>query len=242
MPPASFFEHIALVVHLDDLVDWGAWLRGPLGGRAAMGGVEPRAGFQGGQVTYPDGGMLELITWTPREPDAKPSANERYLAKQGGARAALHHLTFLVDDIDAAIAHCESVGYAPMVGRQGRNWSEFFVKEPALLPPGLLLQVLRADKDALAKQGWRTDWEPFTQPALPAPAVRIEGVHLACSDAAPARRVFTSLLGAEPEGDALRFGASSMRVWLHEGEAPSFGHVQLSERRGRPPVEADLFR
>ena len=62
MADDAFFEHIAIAVPPDDLRAWDAALRSDLGGTAALGGAEAGAGFQGGQITYPDGGMLELLS------------------------------------------------------------------------------------------------------------------------------------------------------------------------------------
>jgi hypothetical protein len=73
--------------------------------------------------------------------------------------------------------------------------------------------------------------------------VRIEGVHLACTDLVAATRVFVELLGGARDGDeAIGFAGSSMKVWLHDAEDPRAGHVAISEDRGAPPEEAQLFR
>ncbi len=227
------FEHIALAVHHDDLAAWDRLLRGDLGGAASLGGTEPRAGFQGGQITYPDGGMLEVLSWTA---GGEAGAMARYLEKQG-ARAALHHLTFLVEELDPAIEHAREVGYEPMIGRRSRTWNEFFVRDPGLRPKGMLIQVLEADKQTLIDSGWSDDWEPFMARHEPqaAPA-RIAGAHLASTDPVAASRLFTELLGArasERDGVVeIAAHESTMRVWLHPGEGTDGVHVEVAPEEG----------
>ena len=116
------------------------------------------------------------------------------------------------------------------VGTRILPWSS---DSRSLRPAGLLIQVLRADKDALAKQGWRRDWEPFTQQPEASPAVCIEGVQLACADAAAASRLFVALLGAESDGDTLGWPDSSMRVHLADETQPGF--VRLRPGGGGGP-------
>ena len=139
----------------------------------------------------------------------------------------------LVDTSDASSSAVGSPSHLTFLLPLARSeaWSEFFVREPALRPKGMLIQVLRADKDGLLEAGWRSDWEPFaaTHPAVEK-AARIAGVHLACGDARAAARVFTGLLGGEAAGDGvLRFRDSSMRVWLREGEGTDTedSHVEV---------------
>ena len=253
--PAQF-EHIALAVHLDDLLAWDRVLRSDLGGTRGLGGGERRMGFQGGQVDYPDGGMLELITWM--EGSGKKSPNERYVERHGG-RAALHHVTFLVDDFDASLELARAIGEEPMVGRVVPNWKEYFVRAPELLPKGLLIQVLKAAKRAQRESGLTERWEPFLQTHAEAlPPSRIRGVHFSSGEPDAAARRFETLLGAERETSAdglieLRWPGSSMSVRIAPGDDPSQSFIRVDTSAGerlsenlaasdRPERAAELLR
>ena len=163
----AHFEHIAIAVHADDLAAWDRVLRSDLGGKALYGGIAAKIGFQGGQVGYPNDGMLELLTWLPGEEEK--SAMKRYVDRSG-RRAALHHVTFLVDDFDAAVARSRDLGLEPMLGRDHPTWREYYVREPNLRPKGFLIQVLYAHKDA--DSGLGPDWPPF-QVKYDAPSIRV---------------------------------------------------------------------
>ncbi len=233
------FEHIAIAFHVDDLQAWDRLLRAELGGEASLGGVVPANDFQGGQITYPGGGMLELLTWLGGA-DSK-SALQRYVEKQGG-RGAVHHLTFLIGDFEEAVERCRALGYEPMIGRNGRNWREFFVRDPGLRPKGMLIQVLQANKEALiSESGWNADWEPFAAeyPEVRAP-VQIAGIQLASIDPRVSRRLFAELLAAEATQDAngpvLRWPASSMRVRLVESSDSAQTFIEIHAPGGSGPA------
>ena len=234
------FEHIAIAFHVDDLLAWDRLLRAELGGEASLGGVVPANDFQGGQITYAGGGMLELLTWVGGA-DSK-SAMQRYVEKQGG-RGAVHHLTFLIGDFEEAVERCRALGYEPMIGRNGRNWREFFVRDPGLRPKGMLIQVLQANKQALiSESGWDADWEPFAAeyPEVRTP-VRIAGIQLASVDPTASRRLFEELLAAEAEegtdGPVLRWPASSMRVRLVESADPADTFIEIHAPGDSGPAE-----
>jgi len=240
--PSIEFEHIAIALHLDDLADWDHLLRGGLGGEALVGGSVPANSFQGGQITYPGGGMLELLSWTP-EPGGR-SAMKRYVERHGG-RSALHHVTFLVDNFDTAVERSRALGYEPMLGRNTRTWKEFFVRDAGLRPAGMLVQLLQADKETLLSQdNWGTEWEPFAAEYPPAPAsVSIDGVQLASTDPAASRRLFVDLLGAEPRSTPdtageLHWQGSPMRLFLVESETADDSHVRLAP--GEPGTAQQL--
>ncbi len=228
--PDAHFEHIAIAVHFDDLAAWDRVMRSDLGGEALHGGAARKIGFQGGQVGYPNDGMLELLSWLPGEEEK--SAMKRYVDRSG-ARAALHHLTFLVDDFDAAVEHSRELGYEPMLGRDLPHWREFYVREPNLRPKGFLIQVLFANKNA--NPGWGRDWAPFqVRHADAKPAARIEGAVLESADLEASARPFVELLGADLEarGDerVLSWPRSTMQLWLvPEGRA---GHVRIRDAAG----------
>ncbi len=246
MPP--HFEHIAFAVHEEDFLAWNRLLRGDFGGVEGMGGDAAGLGFRGVQIPYPCGGMLEILSWTvPIDP---ASSIVRYLERYG-PRAALHHLTFLVDSIEEARDRCRELGYEFMQGRENEHWKEIYLRAPFFEPNKMLIQVLEADKDALRK----SEADAFRLHALDrsiAPAgvaTRIVGVRMACSDVEAAVALFGSLLGATERDSVLSWPQSSMTIELVEGGTSEDSHVVIEppdrraphRNREAPPAAARLF-
>jgi catechol 2,3-dioxygenase-like lactoylglutathione lyase family enzyme len=229
------FEHIAIAVHEEDFAAWYRLLRGSLGGTASMGGDAAELGFHGVQVSYPCGGMLELISWTvPRNPD---SPIVKYVERHG-PRAALHHLTFLVDSLDGARERCRELGYEFMQGRDDAYWKEIYLRAPFLEPPKMLIQVLEADKEmarAAAGDAVRVDSNVSTAAA----ATRIAGVRVACSDAEAATALFCGLLGAHAEPDVLTWPGSTMRIELVPGASAGDSHIVIVPPAGVSPLDGE---
>jgi methylmalonyl-CoA/ethylmalonyl-CoA epimerase len=92
-----------------------------LGGRFLAGGDNPRAGYRALQLGYRDGTRIELI-----EPLHESSFLDTFLAAR--PRGGLHHLTFTVADIHAALRRVGEVGLtATSVFLDEPQWKEFFV-------------------------------------------------------------------------------------------------------------------
>ena len=92
-----------------------------LGGRFVAGGDNPRAGYRALQLGYSDGTRIELI-----EPLAGSTFLDSFLASR--PRGGLHHLTFKVDDVHAALRRVEELGLtATSVYLDNPQWQEFFV-------------------------------------------------------------------------------------------------------------------
>lgn len=90
-----------------------------LGGQFFVGGDNPRVGYRAVQLRYPNGARLELM-----EPLRGSTFFDRFFAA-GGSR--LHHLTFKVTDLDAAIAAMSAAGFTPTgVFRDSEEWKEVF--------------------------------------------------------------------------------------------------------------------
>ena len=228
----AYFEHIAFAVHGEDIADWDRLLRANLGGEAGMGGDAEGLGFRGGQILYPCGGMLEVISWLLPADDANPV--KRYVERYG-PRAALHHLTFTVDNFDTARARCEELGYDVMPGRYHENWKELYLRAPFLEPSRMLIQILQTDKDALKNDdGWDHDWDAFDRSIKAAdPAATIVGVQLATNDLERAIHLFCELLGASPLDDGtLGWPHSSMTVRLQPGGDAADSHVVVKAAAG----------
>ena len=92
-----------------------------LGGRFVAGGDNPRAGYRALQLRYRDGTRVELI-----EPLGDSGFLDSFLASR--PRGGLHHLTFTVADVRAALHRVEELGLsATSVYLDNPDWQEFFV-------------------------------------------------------------------------------------------------------------------
>jgi len=114
-----------------------------LGGRFVTGGDNPRAGYRVVQLGYPDGSRVELL---------EPLSGSRFLDSFLASRPSggLHHLTFKVADIHAALRRAEELGFtATAVFVDDPRWREFFIHPRQ--GHGALIQ--------LAQPGARTPWE-----------------------------------------------------------------------------------
>lgn len=228
----AHFEHVAFAVHGEDIAAWDRLLRATLGGRPGMGGDAKALGFRGGQILYPCGGMLELISWLLPADDRNPV--KRYVDRHG-PRAAIHHLTFTVDDFDTARAQCEALGFDVMPGRYHDNWKELFLRAPFLEPAKMLIQLLQSDKDAFKNgDGWDHDWDAFDKNIEAAdPPATIVGIHLATSELEAATHLFCDLLGASAlEDGSLGWPNSSMTVRLQPGGNAADSHVVIDMAGG----------
>ena len=92
-----------------------------LGGVFVAGGDNPRAGYRALQLGYRDGTRIELI-----EALSGSTFLDTFLA--GRPRGGLHHLTFKVADVHAALRRVEELGLtATSVYLDNPDWKEFFV-------------------------------------------------------------------------------------------------------------------
>jgi methylmalonyl-CoA/ethylmalonyl-CoA epimerase len=125
------FDHVSIAVHdiglAQTLVDL-------LGGTHIGGGLSREGDFEWIQFDLPGQGRLEMIS-----PGVEDESNflNRYLDEHG---EGLHHLTFKVTDIRAAVARARSLGFT-VVGFDDTNadWKEAFV-HPASAH-GVLIQL-----------------------------------------------------------------------------------------------------
>jgi methylmalonyl-CoA/ethylmalonyl-CoA epimerase len=124
------FDHVATAVHR--IVDALPLYRDLLGGVFFAGGDNARLGYRGVQLKYP-GGKVEIL-----EPLAGSPFLDTFFAKRpvGG----LHHVTYLVPDLRAAIATTEAAGFT-VHGEYTyeAQWQEVFVHPKQT--HGVLLQL-----------------------------------------------------------------------------------------------------
>jgi len=114
--PGLELDHIGIAVR--SIRDALRLYRDALGGEYLMGGDSDT--WRWLQVRFPGGGKVELL-----EPIGEGFLS-RFLEKHG---EGMHHITFKTDDIDAAIAHVESLGYELVdVNVEGEDWKEAFLR------------------------------------------------------------------------------------------------------------------
>lgn len=153
-------DHVAVAAaRLRDLLPL---YRDLLGGRYLGGGDNPRVGYRACQFGFLEG-KIELM-----EPLAGSSFLDSFLDRGGG----MHHVTFKVDDIEAAIAAARALGYAPTgIYLDDPSWREAFLHPREA--DGVLVQVAQAApgyppsdpgdqtlEDLLAGNGWNGNGEP----------------------------------------------------------------------------------
>ncbi|MEV4534409.1 VOC family protein [Asanoa sp. NPDC049518] len=117
MPPA-LLDHVSIAV-TDGRQAWPLF-RGQLGGEWAISGTAP--GFTFSTLRYANGMCLELLE--PHRTDENPFV-ERFLSRGG---PGLHHVTFKVPDLEAAVDAATTAGY-PCFGVRtvDPSWREAFI-------------------------------------------------------------------------------------------------------------------
>ena len=117
MAPRLELDHVAVAVH--SIKDALRLYRDALGGEYLM-GAEGGDTWRWVQVRYPGGGKVELL-----EPLGDGFLS-RFLDRHG---EGMHHMTFKTDDIAAAIAHVEGLGYELVdVSLDDPHWKEAFLR------------------------------------------------------------------------------------------------------------------
>jgi methylmalonyl-CoA/ethylmalonyl-CoA epimerase len=178
-------DHVAL--GLAAAADALPWLVGELGAEPYAAGPGP--GFRFWQYAFARGGVIEVL-----EPDGPPGGFlHRFLAARG---PGIHHVTFKVAELRAAIGRAEGLGYGVVgVNEQFPAWKEAFLHPKHA--QGIVVQLAEAHPELEPD-----DWVPPAFPRAPAPArVRADvlGVRLRAKSAELARRQWQALLGGEPE-------------------------------------------
>ena len=117
---------------------------GQLGGRLLYGGANERVGYRGVMLGFADGSQLELL-------DPLPGSTflDSFLARN--AAGGLHHVTFRVPELGAAVDGCERAGFEIVgVFREDPDWQEAFVHPRS--GHGALIQLLQAPAGVPAHQ------------------------------------------------------------------------------------------
>ena len=126
------FDHVSMAA-AD--IDAAIGMAEAMGGTQFDGGLSPSGDFRWEQFSLPGQGTLEIIASVDKT-DSDHFIN-RFIAERG---EGLHHLTFKVSDIDAAIALARDAGFV-VVGENSSDpeWKEAFIHPKS--SHGVLIQL-----------------------------------------------------------------------------------------------------
>lgn len=195
-------DHVA--IGLPRLADGLPFVVGELGGRPTIGG--PNVAFRGGQWRFANGALLELI-----EPAGPPGGFlHRFLAARG---PGIHHVTFKVPELAAAIERCRALGYEVVgVFDSHPAWKEAFLHPKQA--QGIVVQLAEAHPEL--GDEWHDRWQPPPAPPAAEKAAALLGLRLAArSREAALHQWRDGLGGAASEQDGalvLRWPDSPLRV------------------------------
>ena len=181
MSDAPRLDHVAIGVPRAEAAL--PWLVGELGGAEFAAG--PGFGFRFFQLAFARGGVIELL-----EPEGPEDGFlHRFLAARG---PGLHHVTFKVPELSAAIAHAERCSYA-VVGRSELHpaWKEAFLHPKQA--QGIVVQLAESHPELEP-----AEWVAPAFPPSPAPAAEradVRGLRLRAASEVLARRQWQELLG-----------------------------------------------
>jgi methylmalonyl-CoA/ethylmalonyl-CoA epimerase len=131
-----WLDHTAIAVHSIEAAL--PLYRDVLGGDPQELSHREEQGFSTLTLRYPQGGGIELIT-----PFGPTGFVQDFLARRG---EGVHHITFLVDDLKAAVAEARAAGIR-VVGEDYRRpeWQEAFLSPKSA--SGTIIQLAQTDKD-----------------------------------------------------------------------------------------------
>jgi methylmalonyl-CoA/ethylmalonyl-CoA epimerase len=131
--PEFRLDHVAVAVH--SILPALKLYRDALGGEYLM-GADQDGSWRWLQLRFPGGGKVELL-----EPLGDGFLS-RFLDRHG---EGLHHVTFKTDDIEAAIAQLEALGFELVdVNLDDPHWKEAFLRPSSA--HGTLIQVAQSSQ------------------------------------------------------------------------------------------------
>jgi methylmalonyl-CoA/ethylmalonyl-CoA epimerase len=180
-------DHVA--IGLPRIADAMGFVVGELGGRPFIGG--PGVGFRGGQWRFANGALLELI-----EPAGPPGGFlHRFLAARG---PGIHHVTFKVDSLAAAIARCRALGFEVVgISDTQPTWKEAFLHPRQA--QGIVVQLAEAHPEL--GEEWQAHWVPPPSPPPARPAAALVALRLGARERAEALRLWSDCLGGAVSGE-----------------------------------------
>ena len=203
----AVLDHLAIGTPV--LADGWDLFGGLLGGTWAYGGDSP--GYWWGQLEFTAGPKIELLTPTGG-PDA--AFLDRFLAARG---AGPHHFSFLVTDIQEALARLRASGIEPVgVNLANPNWQEAFVHPRNA--HGIVIQVAQPG-------GPPPRPAPPRELPEPGPPARLDLIEYHVGDLAGAVRLFRDVL----DGQLAAAGAGTAELTWPGGK-----RIRLARRDGLP--------
>jgi catechol 2,3-dioxygenase-like lactoylglutathione lyase family enzyme len=187
-----------------------AWPRyiGQLGGSWVAGGPDP--GFASAQVRYGNGMRLEVLE--PHEPE-KNDFLRRFLDHSG---PGVHHFTFKVPDIAAALTDVQAAGIDPVgVNITHPDWKEAFVHPKS--GPGVVIQL------AQSSGGWNSPPPVDLPEPVPMRPATFDRVTHAMADLDAGLHFFEDIFG----GTRVDAGEDAGSRWV-ELRWPGPGRVRLA--------------
>ncbi|MFQ5478366.1 MAG: VOC family protein [Candidatus Binatia bacterium] len=188
--PGACPDHVAIGVwKIADVTDF---VVSGLRGRNHIGG--PGLGFQGGQWSFINGGLLEII-------EPRGSADGflfRFLDRLG---PGLHHITFKVSNLRAAADAVAAFGY-DVVGYDDSHpgWKECFLHPKQA--QGIVVQL--AESHPHLDDDWGPNWDFPPAPEVVAEPVALLGLRMRARNGDAAKRQWAGLLGAGCREDGER--------------------------------------
>lgn len=174
-------DHVAFGVR--SMKDAAQYIVGVLGGMPSEGGPGP--GYTGAQWSFAGGARIELI-----EPAGSDGFLHRFLRDRG---PGIHHLTFIVPDLERAAASAARFGY-DVVGYNDAHpsWKECFLHPKQAL--GIVVQMAEKSDGPDASNTWGPEF-PFPEVREPAAPVAVVALRLTASSRDRAVRQWRDLLG-----------------------------------------------
>jgi methylmalonyl-CoA/ethylmalonyl-CoA epimerase len=223
----AILDHVAIAAL--ELTDGWNLFGGVLGGSWVYGGDSP--GFWWGQLGFSAGPKIELLTPTGG-PDA--AFLERFLAIRG---AGLHHLNFIVPDINHTLGRVRAVGIEPVqVSLANPAWKEAFLHPRDV--DGVVIQVAEQPGPPPPRLA-----APAQVPA-PGPPTTFDMIEHYVADVDAAVRLYTEALDGEviarteTDGGALAElawdnGARMRLIQTGTGSAGGLGQLTFARDGGR---------
>ncbi|MGH3652111.1 VOC family protein [Glutamicibacter sp.] len=178
------------------------------------------------QLELAEGMRLELL----QPPDGGGGFVAEHLARTGGA-ANPHHITFKVSDIHASMALARSAGVRTILENLENQWWKELFLHPKDTGLGFLVQLVQTElaldgKDDITAPGAAScPWDE--QPAVQNSAQRLDFIAGSIRDAAQARLVLGTVLGAQvtslefdPQTYLFSWPLGSSLVLRVDGNAP----------------------
>jgi hypothetical protein len=223
MEPSIVLDHVA--VGARTLRDGWDLFGGLLGGRWAYGGNSP--GFWWGQLRFPAGPKLELLTPTG---GADAAFLERFLAGRG---PGIHHLNFIVPGIEETLGRIGALGIEPVgVRLADPRWKEAFLRPADAY--GTVIQVAE-------QSGPPPSTSPPAGLTAPGAACALSLIEQRVADIDGATRLFQGALGGQIVSSQDTAGGSAAELIWPNGARLRLTQAAANGANGPRPDEGVAY-